>query len=239
MRRLFRTSLASSLRFWAAAFAACAAALACAAACGSGVADVDNSSTDASQIRRDGSTVDPLDGGDAASDTGAPGPTPSCAKYCELVQSHCDGGLAQYVSKEQCLAFCAHIPPEPLKQDAPSLSCRQYYAGNPALTDPAAYCLPAGPFGGGVCGDRCTAFCQVTLSACPPGGGSAPYESYPDCATACARFSFRDAGSDGGGESPYGPETGDTLNCRLYWLRKAVVEPSACADLAPDGGPCR
>lgn len=211
-------------------------------ACGSTTTDSASPAglADAGKAGRDGGTVDPLEGG-GDSDAGTNLPPPSCAKYCDLVQKHCTGEHAQYASDEDCLAFCAHVPPgDPWEsKKAPSLACRQYYAGNPALTDPAAYCAAAGPFGAGLCGDRCTAFCEVTLSACGPDSGAAPFPSLADCKTACANFSFRDAGTDGGGEGLDGPESGDTLNCRLFHLREAVVDREACASLGADAGACR
>lgn len=210
-------------------------------ACGSDASEaVTTGRADAGKGGRDAGPVDPLEGGDGTSDAGSYPPPATCAAYCDLVQKNCPGEHAQYASAEDCLAFCAHLPPgDPWEQTkAPSLACRQYYAGNPALTDPAAYCTAAGPFGGGLCGDRCTAFCQVTLSACTPDAGDAPYATTPDCTTACAAFSFRDAGTDGGGEGIDGPATGDTLNCRLFHLREAAVDPAACAALGTDGG-CR
>ena len=109
-----------------------------------------------------------------------------------------------------------------------------------ARTNPGGYCLAAGPFGGGVCGDRCTAFCALTLGACSPDAGpAAPYGSYPDCQTACAGYRYQDGGVDGGGEPPGGPTGGDTLNCRLFHVRGAVHDGSGCVNLGVDSGACR
>jgi hypothetical protein len=195
-------------------------------------------------LSRDADPVDILDGG-TGSDAGTIPPAPlSCTKYCDLVQSHCKLERAQYASKDDCLAFCEHIPPgEPGDpgdvKDSPGMYCRQYYAGSPSLADPEKYCAAAGPFGGGICGDRCTAFCQIAFSACAPDGGVGPYASVPKCKTECVEYTFKEAGVDGGGEGLDGPKTGDTLNCRLYHLRKAVRDAGSCEDLGPDGGDCR
>jgi hypothetical protein len=158
--------------------------------------------------------------------------------------TNCTKANAQYASKEECLALCEHLPltrpaSEGAAKDAPSVACRQYWADSPARTNPDTYCLAAGPLGGNACGDRCTAFCSIVLSACSPDGGVVAYESQPECATACVGFSYRDAGTDGGGESPDGPTTGDTLNCRLYWLREAAMTPDKCSLLAPQSDACR
>lgn len=196
-------------------------------------------------LSRDADPVDIFDGTSPPSDGGgAPPPPLTCEKYCALLQNHCKGEHAQYASEADCLAFCEHIPAgDPSEPKATAgMYCRQWYAGNPSLTDPETYCAAAGPFGGGICGDRCTAFCQVALSACAPGtpdAGPAPYASLPKCKTACLEYTFREAGVDGGGEGLDGPKSGDTLNCRLYQLRKAVTEAGACEDLGPDAGNCR
>lgn len=191
--------------------------------------------------RKDGAPVDPLDSGTVPPE----GPSrPSCATYCGLVMSHCTGDQAQYASADDCLAFCRYLPETgPTRGDtdttSASLACRQYWAGSPARTDPASACLAAGPFGANVCGQRCTAFCDVLLGACGNLGPSAPFADQPECASACADLTFRDAGADGGGEGPDGPDAGDSLNCRLFVLRQAAADTQACPLLAPDAGACR
>jgi hypothetical protein len=192
---------------------------------------------------RDADPVDVFDGAAQPADGGTtPPPLLPCSKYCDLMQERCEGEHAQYASKEDCLAFCEHIPagdPSDLKESSPGMYCRQTYAGSPSLASPEKYCAAAGPFGGGICGDRCTAFCEVALSACAPDGGAAPYPSVPKCKTECVGYSYKEAGADGGGEGLDGPMTGDTLNCRLYHLRRAVMDASSCEDLGPDAGGCR
>lgn len=213
-------------------------------ACGSTTPETTTaSSVDASPLRRDAAPVEPSEGGGPSLDAGITPPPPSCSRYCDLVTANCTGKSAQYASREDCLAFCAHLPlgeatTEDVKSSA-TVACRQYWADTPAKTDPDTYCLAAGPFGGNTCGDRCTAFCSVLLSACSPDAGKAPYASQPECATACAGFTYRDGGIDGGGEGPYGPDGGDTLNCRLYWLREATEYVGACMNLAPDSDVCK
>lgn len=211
-------------------------------ACGDSASSATPDSPDAA-IRRDGGPVDPPDA--APSDAAPPPqPVPTCQKYCEAVTKSCAGDQAQYGSTNECLAFCGRFAEgKPGETDTNTLACRAYYAGSPAKTDPGKYCAAAGPWGGGICGDRCNAFCQLAVSACDPDAGTtaqvAPYASYPDCATECAGYAFRDAGADGGGEGPSGPSSGDTLNCRLYELRKVIVLGDSCAAIAADSGVCR
>lgn len=211
--------------------------------CGSSATTVGATSTDAGMIHRDAAPVAPTEAGPAPYDAGET-PPPSCEKYCDLVMTNCTGATAQYASTEECLGFCKHLPlVDPMsgtdEKSAPSVACRQYWAETPAHTSPETYCLVAGPFGGNMCGDRCTAFCGVLLDTCSPDGGIVAYANQPDCATACAGFSYRDAGVDGGGESPEGPSSGDTLNCRLYWLRDATKDETKCVLLSPQSDVCK
>jgi hypothetical protein len=196
---------------------------------------------DGGTFRRDAAPVDPTEA--SAPEHDAPlGPPPSCERYCDLVMKNCTEANAQYASVEECHAFCVHLPlTEPMGRDdkqSASVACRQYWADGPAQTSPAAYCLAAGPFGGNTCGDRCTAFCTVALSACSPDGGVTAYASQPECASACAGFAYRDAATDGGGETPGGPAYGDSLNCRLYWLRGATMNAAKCLALSPKSDIC-
>lgn len=217
-------------------------AMAWALGCGSSGLYSAKDDADAGAVRREASPVDPPSPGPAL-DAGL-GPSPSCERYCELVTANCTGDRAQYGSVDECLAFCAHVPLEETgrevdEKEAASVACRQYWADGPSRTSPETYCLAAGPFGDNACGDRCTAFCGVVLSACPPDGDHVAYRSHPECATDCAGFSFVDSGADGGGEGPDGPSEGDSLNCRLYWLRAATMDAGACVALAPQSEACQ
>ena len=224
----------------AAGAAALSSALLAAAGCDSGLDT--STAADAGTQRKDSSAVDPAEAGDAISDPTSG--SESCGKYCTLVMSNCAGEQAQYASTDECLAFCTHLPPDTApptttstSRSAPSLACRQYWADSPAHTDPRSSCLAAGPFGGNVCGDRCTAFCDVLLDTCAPATANEVYGDQPDCASACAGFTYVDEGLDGGGEAPGGPDAGDSLNCRLYHLRGVTLDPARCADLRA-GGAC-
>lgn len=197
---------------------------------------------DASLPTRDAGLVEPPTTRDdaGAGDAGLEGPRPSCETYCDRVETNCDGPLVQYASKDECMAFCAAFPEGTTGEtDTDSLACRQYYASTPAQTDPESYCLAAGPFGGGTCGDRCTAFCSLALAVCAGDGGALPYVSMPACVTACATFGYRDAATDGGGEGPFGPDSGDTLNCRMHELRDAVREGTNCRNVGLASDACR
>jgi len=207
--------------------------------CSSSSSSLDRVTSDPDASRRDGSIVEPADGG-SPDGKPTPGPEPECTAYCDSVLDACKDSHAQYSSREECLAFCTQFPPGKAGESAGnSLACRQFYAGSPARTDSSGYCGAAGPFGGGgVCGDRCPIFCELTMGACPSEAGVAPYASYPDCQTACLGFAYKDGGADGGGEPPTGPTSGNTLNCRLYHLREAILAGTGCENLAATSAAC-
>jgi hypothetical protein len=211
-------------------------------ACSESAAPDEPKDSDAGPIlQRDATPVDVVDAGPKPP-SDATAPPPSCGKYCDLVMKNCTGPQAQYASESDCLAFCKHLPLGSAgDDDVGSVACRLYFAGNAARTNPGAYCTAAGPFGGGVCGDRCTAFCAVALSACSPDAGTpSAYQDKGDCDTACAGFSFKDAGPDSGGETPVGPTSGNTLNCRLYYSRLAAKKPADyCDDLGVQSTSCK
>ncbi|MBS2018165.1 MAG: hypothetical protein JST00_35160 [Deltaproteobacteria bacterium] len=188
-------------------------------------------------FRRDGGLVEPPDGGGGPSDAGAIPELPTCEGYCTLVTSTCTDASTQYRSREECLSVCALLPLGTGEEKGEgTVGCRQLYAGGPAKSDSVAYCAAAGPFGGNLCGDRCSAFCQIAAAVCGPDSGkSSGYGTFAECQTTCAQLVYTDAGDDG----LEGPASGDTLNCRLYQLRQAIADPAACAQLADDGGACR
>lgn len=238
MRRFLFIHVASAAPFGLLGLLMTAGGLLIASACSSSESAEPPPNLDDSGVRKDGGPVGPADGGSYDSGTTL-GPEPSCSKYCDLVMESCVDAEAQYASRGDCLAICARLPAGDAGDiESNSVACRQYYAGSPARTNAGGYCLAAGPFGGGVCGDRCTAFCELTLATCSS-GADAPYGSYPDCQTACAGFTYKDGGVDGGGEPPNGPPTGDTLNCRLFQVREAIVAGGGCGNLGADSGACR
>ena len=223
-----------------------ASAIAGVSACSSTAATPDRNGALAEDAgHRDGSPVEPADG-TSPSDAGPPGPQPECTAYCDSVLESCKDDQAQYASKGECLAFCARLAPGKAgDSDGDSIACRQYYAGSPARTESAKFCPAAGPFGGGgICGERCPIFCELAVGACAvmgtgPDASPPPYDTYADCQTTCLGFAYRDGGVDGGGEVASGPTSGNTLNCRLYYLRQAVTRGEACENLGAQSAACR
>lgn len=190
---------------------------------------------------RDGSLVHLPDAGPMSPEPTFP--VPDCSSYCSSVMDHCRGNQAQYASREECLAFCARIPiGQTGDTDGNSIACRQSYAESPARTDSVTYCPAAGPFDSRPCGERCPVFCGMVLSVCSPGvdsGVAAPFNDYSECQTACLDFLYLDGGVDGGSGTVGGPTSGDSLNCRLYYLRQVLTTGSGCENLGGSSSECR
>ena len=154
-----------------------------------------------------------------------PAPTPTCDEYCAKIGSACTGAFgqagaqAQYTSHDDCESVCNAISAGDYTDMAgtDSLGCRLNQ-----LAPGGAGCNAAGSSGGGVCnnqddaGDsgRCLTFCGAVLSLCTPDNGvmPAPYPDMDTCINECGtKFRF---------DSTKGEYTtsGDTLNCRQYYL---------------------
>jgi hypothetical protein len=184
-----------------------------------------------------------------ASDAPAPDTAPpdtealNCDNYCARVLANCTGDAAQYADLDTCKKICADLPLGDSGDTASNtVACRFYHAGAPAQQSRTFHCPHAGPFGGDTCGTRCGAFCLLAGAQC----GQA-FTDAGSCDAACgSTFKFSNA-PEAGGESPTGPSTGNTLNCREYHLVQAFGSAGTeCANIGKtppaDSGvafPCR
>jgi hypothetical protein len=194
----------------------------------------------------------PVDSGPGP-DTAVP-PSVACATYCDDITQRCldapggspdaasDAGWGgtQYTTKTKCLAECAFFDAGTSGETTVnSLACRQFHVDRAAEYAPP-HCPAAGPYGAGVCGARCDSFCALALAQCNGEAGVRPFATLADCMLACGGFAF-DASA---GESPTGPASGNTLNCREYHLQNAFDDPAThCAHIGVADGsaalPCR
>lgn len=148
---------------------------------------------------------------------------PTCAAYCASITENCSGSSAQYGSEQECLDFCnggALAWPigtaDEAGAGANTLGCRQYHAGAAANDD---HCVHAGPTGGGVCGTTCDVYCDAATANCT--GGEALYADASACQAACTKMPQNGA---------VNAAAGDSLQCRLYHLGAAKVDPAThCA----------
>lgn len=153
----------------------------------------------------------PADG--APADT-APQPlTLDCASYCGGIQARCPDALAQYGSMEECVGSCSLLPLGTLGEMAGNtLGCRIYHT-EAAGEDAGAHCEHAGPGGGSMCGaTACEAFCSMAPGTCPDEW------QVNTCMNRCGMLDST---------PPYSiASSGDTLECRLYHLTAATVDPA-------------
>lgn len=165
--------------------------------------------------------------------------TVSCDSLCDLVGASCTGAIAQYPSRAECIHECSDMPPGDYGDAFDTAGCRQAHAAA-AAASPARECPLAGSFGGGACGDRCNSYCTLAIERCS--GPSAIYRDKTTCDFQCgSRFAFDPHAAE------Y-TESGNTLNCRMSYLKKALAAEAANADAGapiecslagPDSTACR
>jgi hypothetical protein len=155
----------------------------------------------------------------------------SCNRYCDLVMTNCQGQDAVYSSRDGCLTLCANMPAgERGATFGNSVQCRMH-AAELAPAEPAFYCPGAGPGGNGVCGDNCESFCQLVGLVCS--GENAGYADDDACWSDCT--ALPDLGTFTIDPAPRGA----MVQCRLYHLTNATLEPDRHCSHALGGSPCR
>jgi hypothetical protein len=169
--------------------------------------------------------LDPLGGGGQAgsgsgsdaSTVDAAGGEDGCALYCETVLSNCQGEHAVYASPEICTATCAFFEPGTAGDaSGNTVACRTRHATLARSTgEPGSHCPAAGPGGDGSCGSNCEGYCTVFMRACLDFFGSQA-ACLDDCASAVPDL--------GGFDTSF--TSGNSLQCRLYHVSAASVDPA-------------
>lgn len=155
----------------------------------------------------------------------ASGAAPTCAAYCAKIQMNCTGGDAggneQYTSESACNSYCTTAAGWPAGMigdtSGNTIGCRLYHAGA-AAADPGVHCPHAGPTGGNLCGLWCDNYCQLMARNCT--GANAVYDP-ATCMSKCAMLGTQGHAND---------TTGNTVQCRIYYLGLAASDPTACAN---------
>lgn len=178
---------------------------------------------------------------------------PDCNSYCHLEMAECTGMNATYESLAQCKAVCAALPQGTVEDTTENtLGCRKYHSYN-ALVDPDGHCSHTGPGGDGHCGSsvqptdgvtgNCESYCILLEHACnarTPGLGTADtfeanHESLAACQEACGNVT----GAKPNSHYSIDPlPAGDTLQCRLLHVSRALTKPVAECSAALGGAPC-
>jgi hypothetical protein len=156
-----------------------------------------------------------------------------CLDYCNTVQASCTGKSAQYASQIACLAVCAQLPAGTAGATAGnSVQCRMGRAQLAATTGEAAnYCFSAGPGGGDVCGSDCEGYCTLMTAKCTQLGTLSQCEAscsiVPDLSLPPTNLRY-DASQ----------QAGDSLQCRLFHVSAATLDPAVHCAHAAGSAPC-
>ncbi len=190
----------------------------------------------------------------------APGPClddpkkvkPDCDSYCQLELTECSGAKAVYEDSAQCHAVCEALDKgEVTDTSQNTVGCRKYHSYN-ALVDPDTHCPHTGPGGDGHCGSttlpatgetgNCDSYCLLASKACtvtasPTNNFSTTFPGgQADCLTQCVKLS-------GAGPSlPYSVAPlpkGNTMQCRLLHVSRALTTPADDCAAALGAAPCK
>jgi len=141
--------------------------------------------------------------------------TPTCELFCSRMDNACTAAAnnLQYDTHAHCLLRCASWPVgmiTDISQD--TLGCRYYHAGFALAGNAAAkqlHCPHAGVNDvSATCGSRCLAFCDLMNTYC-----NGVYANNATCVSNCMSYSILGNPGD---------TTGDTLQCRQWYIGVAV-----------------
>jgi hypothetical protein len=156
-----------------------------------------------------------------------------CLDYCDTVGTSCTGKNQQYASQVACLAVCELLQPGSAgATSGNSVQCRLTRAGLAATTGEASnYCYSAGPGGAGVCGSDCEGFCTMMTQKCSELGTQA------QCLTSCARVPDLSLAPTNQ-HYDASQQSGNSLQCRLFHVSAASVDPAGHCVHAAGQSPC-
>jgi hypothetical protein len=171
----------------------------------------------------------------------SPPPAPTCAEYCDLVQTTCAPDHQQYSDMDDCLASCVAFPVGTgTDMTGDTLGCRLTYAraAGSSVGALAANCAYAGPGGDGRCGANCEGYCDLAMMYCSAEHAAKLYDTRADCMADCAKRTDDTPLSAGAGVRT---DMGNTTACLLYHAQMGSVAPSGhcLGDLAIVGGACQ
>lgn len=163
--------------------------------------------------------------GGAAGDGGDPTLT-LCARYCSTVMENCTGPVQVYESFAVCQRACQVLDPgTPDDRTGNTIGCRFFHAKQIELIgEEETECPAAGPGGDGVCGPNCAGYCSLLQGLCPPALGV-------ECRATCPELT--DLGGFNASQT-----SGLTLQCRLYHVSAATLDPALHCPHAVGAGPC-
>jgi hypothetical protein len=166
---------------------------------------------------------------------------PDCQKFCRLNHTVCAPPFAVYESALQCLAVClALIPGTNGDLFQNTVGCRLTFSYIALDAEaPQAICPSTGPGGDGLCGmdvpnatGNCVSYCALFETACGAEFARTYSNGQGNCMSACSKL----AGAVH--ESGYviaDAATGETVQCRLLHVSRALVDPLECESAAGHG----
>jgi hypothetical protein len=156
----------------------------------------------------------------------------ACSEYCATVTQNCTGDFAVYQSAAACQAVCAYLPPgSPADTEGDTVSCRLQSARLAGDTgEPDVHCPAAAPGGFGVCGSDCEGYCVLMQQICPARFAGA-YQDLVDCNAQCATLPSL-------GAFDLSQSSGNSVNCRLWHVSAAALDPEAHCGHAAGDPPC-
>jgi hypothetical protein len=157
---------------------------------------------------------------------------PSCDDFCKLtVEGACVGPFQVYENETQCVKVCDAMAQaghqgkngdtRVVGSPTDTVGCRWNHA-HFALLHPETHCPHIGPGGESVCGDNCEFFCLLKAQAC--GGSELPADCQASCSNIPNPEKFTLAAAKKGG---------NTLECRLLHVMRALEKPQTAADECP------
>jgi hypothetical protein len=140
----------------------------------------------------------------------------TCDAYCDAIGAVCTGDQLQYVTRDACMGLCPTFPVGTLGDiGVNTLGCRLAIAKSLAGGEGA--CVGAGPGGAGYCGSDCDSFCASAVQVCPT-----DFASDQACRALCLLIPECPNYFVTPGVTP----DADTIQCRLYHLTAASLDPT-------------
>jgi hypothetical protein len=145
---------------------------------------------------------------DLAPDTRPDTGSSPCQEYCTTMRQNCP--MVYPDGDDDCIATCtAYRWPAGGDDDGNTIGCRLRLARrSPTEINPDFLCYQAGPSGGRFCGVLCECYCAAAARACPELEGDEA-----TCRSHCQEPILHPA---------YRSETGNTMECRIFWLGEAL-----------------
>jgi hypothetical protein len=154
-----------------------------------------------------------------------------CASYCQTVLTACVDDFAVYSNDRTCEGFCAVLPEGTDDQNANTVRCRLKQAMLASDTGEVDFHCPlAGPGGDDTCGSNCEGYCTVLAATCPE-ELTDTFGDLAGCLEQCP--SIPDLGTYNLSQT-----TGNSIQCRLWHLSAATIDPGSHCSHASGGSPC-